>query len=127
MPPSWKSASRAFSGAKPGAVGQGIGPARHDHVADDPGTGQLLTGSLVHYALPRADHLPEIESRFIEMPCRNTPLGAKGAGKADAIAAPAAVMNALMDALAPAGATRLDMPATPLALWQALRHAKQRE
>jgi carbon-monoxide dehydrogenase large subunit len=86
-----------------------------------------LTGSLVDYALPRADHMPPIECRFIEVPCRSNPLGVKGAGEAGAIAAPAAVMNALMDALAPVGVTRLDMPATPLAIWQALRDAKQRD
>jgi aerobic carbon-monoxide dehydrogenase large subunit len=110
-----------------GGLAQGIGQALHEHVVYDPDSGQLLTGSLVDYALPRADHMPEIECRFIEVPCRSNPLGVKGAGEAGAIAAPATVMNALMDALAPAGVTRLDMPATPLAIWQALRDAKQRD
>ena len=110
-----------------GGVAQGIGQALHEHVFYDPDSGQLLTGSLIDYALPRADHFPDIECRFIEIPCRSNPLGIKGAGEAGAVAAPAAVMNALMDALAPAGVTGLDMPATPLAIWQALRDAKQRD
>ena len=110
-----------------GGLAQGIGQALHEHVVYDPQSAQLLTGSLIDYTLPRADHLPEIECRFIEVPCRSNPMGVKGAGEAGAIAAPAAVMNALMDALAPAGVTALDMPATPLAIWQALRDAKQRD
>ena len=104
-------------------VAQGLGQALHEHVAYDPDSGQLLSGSLVDHTLPRADHLPDIECRFIEVPCRTNPLGSKGAGEAGAIAAPAAVMNALMDALAPRGVAHIDMPATPLAVWQALRDA----
>jgi carbon-monoxide dehydrogenase large subunit len=106
-----------------GGVAQGVGQALHEHVVYDPASGQLLSGSLVDYTLPRADHLPDIECRFIEIPCRTNPLGIKGAGEAGAIAAPAAVMNALMDALAPRGVTHVDMPATPLAVWQALQDA----
>jgi carbon-monoxide dehydrogenase large subunit len=106
-----------------GGVAQGIGQALHEHVVYDPESGQLLSGSLVDYTLPRADHLPDIECRFIEVPCRTNPLGVKGAGEAGAIAAPAAVMNALMDALAPRGVAHIDMPATPLAVWQALQDA----
>ena len=104
-----------------GGVAQGLGQALHEHVIYDPESGQLLSGSLVDYTLPRADHLPDIECRFIEVPCRTNPLGIKGAGEAGAIAAPAAVMNALIDALAPRGVTHIDMPATPLAVWQALQ------
>lgn len=108
-----------------GGVAQGLGQALHEHVVYDPDSGQLLSGSLVDYTLPRADHLPNIECRFIEVPCRTNPLGIKGAGEAGAIAAPAAVMNALMDALAPQGITHLDMPATPLAVWQALQNPER--
>ncbi len=108
-----------------GGVAQGLGQALHEHVVYDPGSGQLLSGSLVDYTLPRADHLPDIECRFIEVPCRTNPLGVKGAGEAGAIAAPAAVMNALMDALAPRGVAHIDMPATPLAVWQALQDARK--
>jgi carbon-monoxide dehydrogenase large subunit len=108
-----------------GGVAQGIGQALLERVAYEPESGQLLSGSLVDYALPRADHMPDMTCRFVEIPCRNNPLGIKGAGEAGAIAAPAAVMNALMDALAPQGVARLDMPATPLAIWQALLQARQ--
>ncbi len=108
-----------------GGVAQGIGQALHEHVVYDPESGQLLSGSLVDYTLPRADHLPDIECRFVEVPCRSNPLGIKGAGEAGAIAAPAAVMNALMDALAPRGVAHIDMPATPLAVWQALQNARK--
>ncbi len=108
-----------------GGVAQGIGQALHEHVVYDPESGQLLSGSLVDYTLPRADHLPDIECHFIEVPCRSNPLGIKGAGEAGAIAAPAAVMNALMDALAPRGVRHIDMPATPLAVWQALQNARK--
>jgi carbon-monoxide dehydrogenase large subunit len=105
-----------------GGVAQGLGQALHEHVVYDPESGQLLSGSLVDYTLPRADHMPHIDCRFIEVPCRTNPLGIKGAGEAGAIAAPAAVMNALADALAPRGVTQIDMPATPLAIWQALQN-----
>jgi carbon-monoxide dehydrogenase large subunit len=108
-----------------GGVAQGLGQALHEHVVYDPDSGQLLTGSLVDYTLPRADHLPSIECRFVEVPCRTNPLGIKGAGEAGAIAAPAAIMNALMNAVAPRGVARLDMPATPLAIWQALQNARK--
>jgi carbon-monoxide dehydrogenase large subunit len=108
-----------------GGVAQGIGQALHEHVVYDPDSGQLLSGSQVDYTLPRADHLPNIACRFIEVPCRSNPLGVKGAGEAGAIAAPAAVMNALMDALAPRGVAHIDMPATPLAVWQALQDARK--
>ena len=108
-----------------GGVVQGLGQALHEHVVYDPDSGQLLSGSLVDYTLPRADHLPAIECRFIEVPCRTNPLGIKGAGEAGAIAAPAAVMNALADALAPRGVAHIDMPATPLAVWQALQNARK--
>jgi carbon-monoxide dehydrogenase large subunit len=108
-----------------GGVAQGLGQALHEHVVYDPESGQLLSGSLVDYALPRADHLPRIECRFVEVPCRTNPLGIKGAGEAGAIAAPAAVMNALMNALAPRGVTHLDMPATPMIVWQALQNSRK--
>ncbi|MGH6894431.1 MAG: xanthine dehydrogenase family protein molybdopterin-binding subunit [Dongiaceae bacterium] len=108
-----------------GGVAQGIGQALHEHVVYDRESGQLLSGSLVDCTLPRADHLPDIECRFVEVPCRSNPLGIKGAGEAGAIAAPAAIMNALMDALAPRGVAHIDMPATPLAVWQALQNARK--
>ncbi len=76
------------------------------------------------YALPRAADLPDIEVEFIEIPCATNPLGVKGAGEAGAVGSPPAVMNAIIDALAEAGVTELDMPATPERVWQALAMAR---
>ena len=75
------------------------------------------------YALPRADDLPDIEVELIEVPCETNPLGVKGAGEAGAVGSPPAMMNALVDALADAGVTHIDMPATPERVWRALEAA----
>jgi carbon-monoxide dehydrogenase large subunit len=78
------------------------------------------------YALPRASDLPYFESELDEsQPCTHNPLGAKGCGESGTIAAPAAVMAALLDALAPYGVTDLEMPATPQRIWQAIMQAKE--
>jgi carbon-monoxide dehydrogenase large subunit len=77
------------------------------------------------YALPRAGDLPLIESEFDEsQPCTHNPLGAKGAGEAGAIAAPAAIVSAVLDALAPLGLTELEMPLTSEAVWRAISSAR---
>ena len=73
--------------------------------------------------MPRATALPAFETERLASPCSTNPLGAKGAGEAGTFAAPAAIANACADALAQAGGGRFDMPASPLALWQALRRA----
>ena len=76
------------------------------------------------YALPRAGDLPAFEIDLIEdLPCATNPMGVKGAGEAGSIGAPPAVMNALVDALAPLGVRHIDMPATPERVWQAIRQA----
>ena len=100
-----------------GAV-QGIGQALLEHALFDPHSAQPLTASLIDYALPRAEHIPEIDFSTIEIPCRTHPLGIKGAGEAGTIGAAPAVINALADAL---GVRHMDMPATPLAIWTLLR------
>ena len=83
--------------------------------------GQLLSGSLMDYGLPRADDMPDIDFTYHQdAPCRTNALGIKGAGEAGAVGAPPAVMNAILDALATRGVTHLDMPATPEAIWRAL-------
>lgn len=112
-----------LTGQIEGGIVQGIGQALLEYCHYDPETGQLLTGSLMDYALPRADHVPPIRCEFICTPCTTNPLGIKGAGEAGTIAAPAAVMNALMDALASKGVRHIDMPATPLRIWQAIQSA----
>lgn len=99
-----------------GGVAQGIGQALHERTVYDE-NGQLLSGSLMDYALPRADNLPFLTFRTNVVPCRTNPMGVKGAGEAGAIGAPPAVINAVVDALSDHGVTHVDMPATPEALW----------
>jgi carbon-monoxide dehydrogenase large subunit len=76
------------------------------------------------YALPRASDLPDIDVDLIEVPCETNPMGVKGAGEAGAVGSPPALINALVDALAGAGVTSIDMPATPEVIWAALGGAK---
>jgi carbon-monoxide dehydrogenase large subunit len=107
-----------------GGVAQGVGQALLERCAYDE-NGQLLSGSFLDYALPRADEVPQIMSEFDEtQPCTHNPLGAKGCGEAGSIAAPAAVVNAVIDALAPLGITDIDMPLTPERVWQAIQAAR---
>ena len=103
-----------------GGVTQGFGQAVLERTAYDPDSGQLLSGSFMDYALPRAGDLPDIEVELVEVPCQTNPLGVKGAGEAGAVGSPPAVMNAILDALGGDGAARLDMPATPERVWRAL-------
>ncbi len=105
-----------------GGVAQGIGQALLEEAVYDPGSGQLLSGSFMDYAMPRADTAPAIDFSMLPVPCRTNPMGMKGAGEAGAIGAPPAVINALVDALAPLGIRHVDMPATPQRLWR-LIHA----
>jgi carbon-monoxide dehydrogenase large subunit len=107
-----------------GGLCQGIGQAMLEHCIYDNESGQLLTGSLMDYALPRADDVPTFKVATKVTPCTHNPLGAKGCGEAGAIGAPAALMNAVMDALSGAGVTHLDMPASPHRVWQAIQGAK---
>ncbi len=108
-----------------GGVAQGVGQAMLEHCVFDPDTGQLVTGSLADYCLPRAEDLPAIEFAYNIVPCRTNPLGIKGAGEAGAIGAPPALVNAVVDALAPLGIDRLDMPLTPERVWRAIQAAKK--
>ncbi len=103
-----------------GGVAQGIGQALLEEAAFDRETGQPLTASFADYALPRAADLPAIDVAFNTVPCATNPLGAKGAGEAGAIGACPAVINAVVDALAPFGVRHIDMPATPERVWRAL-------
>ena len=103
-----------------GGVAQGFGQAVLEHTAYDPDSGQLLSGSLMDYALPRASDLPDIEVDLIEVPCASNPLGVKGAGEAGAVGSPPAVINALVDAL---NGRAIDMPATPERVWKLLQAA----
>jgi len=106
-----------LAGQVHGGIAQGIGQALHEYAAFDQ-QGQLVAGSLMDYALPRAADLPRFDLHFRNIPCSNNFLGVKGSGEAGAIGAPQAVIAALTDAL---GVTHIDMPATPQAIWEALR------
>jgi carbon-monoxide dehydrogenase large subunit len=106
-----------------GGVAQGIGQALLEHTVYDSGSGQLLSGSLMDYALPRADDLPPFDITLAELPTSANPLGVKGSGQAGCIAAPQTIINAVVDALAPLGIDHIDMPATPERVWRAIRAA----
>lgn len=103
-----------------GGVAQGFGQAMMERTEFDAESGQLLSGSFMDYALPRANDLPDIEVDLIEVPCGTNPLGVKGAGEAGAVGSPPALINALIDAL---DGKVIDMPATPESVWRALRAA----
>ncbi|MEM8648293.1 MAG: molybdopterin cofactor-binding domain-containing protein, partial [Pseudomonadota bacterium] len=106
-----------------GGTAQGIGQALLEGCVYDT-QGQLISGSLMDYALPRADDLPDFSCLFNNVPCPTNPLGVKGCGEAGAVPAPAAVINAIVDALAEDGVRHVAMPASPLKVWQALQVAR---
>ena len=106
-----------------GGLAQGIGQAVMENVAFDRDTGQLLAGSFMDYCMPRADDLPSFELAFNAVPTPTNPIGAKGAGEAGAVGALPAMMNAVVDALAPLGVEHVAMPATPECIWRAIRDA----
>jgi carbon-monoxide dehydrogenase large subunit len=105
-----------------GGVVQGIGQALLERTVYDE-SGQLLSGSFMDYALPRADDLPMLDVAFHPVPTPSNPLGVKGCGEAGVTGALPAIMNAVTDALASAGADPVDMPATPERIWRALASA----
>ncbi|MBI2461438.1 MAG: molybdopterin-dependent oxidoreductase, partial [Candidatus Rokubacteria bacterium] len=105
-----------------GGLAQGIGQALWEAAAYDE-TGQLITGSLMDYAIPKADDLPGFETGHTVTPSPRTALGVKGIGEAATIGSTPAVANAVMDALAPLGVQHLDLPLAPARVWAALRAA----
>ncbi|PYN91537.1 MAG: carbon monoxide dehydrogenase [Candidatus Rokuibacteriota bacterium] len=111
-------------GQQHGSVAQGIGQALIERCVYDSTTGQLLSGSLLDYAIPRADDLPSITVVSRDVPSPTNPLGVKGAGEGGTVGAPGAVINAILDALAPLGVTHIDMPATPERVWRAIQDAR---
>jgi len=111
------------NGQQHGGVAQGIGQALYEHAVYDAGSAQLVTGSFMDYVMPRADMLPNFEIALEEVPCKTNPIGVKGIGESGTIGAPPVVINALIDALSPLGIDRIDMPATPGRVWQAIRKA----
>jgi carbon-monoxide dehydrogenase large subunit len=109
-----------------GGIAQGIGQLLREDISFDPETGQLVTGSFMDYAMPRAADIPMMQCATNPVPTRTNPLGVKGAGEAGAVGAMPAVGNALIDALKPFGVRDLPMPATPERIWRAIRDAPSR-
>jgi carbon-monoxide dehydrogenase large subunit len=107
-----------------GALAMGFGQAIFEHTVYQPGSGQLLSGSLLDYALPRASDMPPIDLAVDQSaPCLSNPLGAKGAAEGGTVGAPPVVINAILDALRPLGVEHIQMPATPERVWQAIQEA----
>jgi carbon-monoxide dehydrogenase large subunit len=103
-----------------GALAQGLGQALGEHMHYD-SAGQLLTASFMDYAMPRASSVPSFVLAFNEEPCLTNPLGVKGAGEGGCVAAPPVVVNALLNALHPAGIRHIDMPVTAPRIWKAMQ------
>jgi aerobic carbon-monoxide dehydrogenase large subunit len=111
------------AGQAHGGIAQGVGQALMESVVYD-ADGQMLTGSYMDYGLPRASDLPGLGFESHPVPARTNPLGAKGCGEAGCAGSLPAVMNALVDALSEFGIGHIDMPATPLRIWQAIQEAR---
>ena len=115
-----------YHGQMHGGIAQGIGQALLEDIRFAPDSGQLLTGSLMDYALPRADDLSPIEVASLPRPTASNPLGTKGVGESGPTGALPATMSAVLDALAPLGVEDVAMPATPERIWRAIRKARPR-
>jgi aerobic carbon-monoxide dehydrogenase large subunit len=107
-----------------GALAQGIGQALYEEVIYDQ-DGQLLTGTLLDYSLPIAKQLPDFVTDLVETPSPLNPLGVKGVGEAGCIGAPPAIVNAVLDALAPLGIESIDMPLKPEKVWAVIQEARR--
>ena len=108
-----------------GGVVQGIGQALMENVVYD-SDGQLITGSFMDYAMPRAKHAPSFVVENHPVPAKTNPLGTKGCGEAGCAGGLASVMNAMVDALAERGITHIDMPASPARVWELLQNGAER-
>ncbi|HXQ52469.1 MAG TPA: xanthine dehydrogenase family protein molybdopterin-binding subunit [Stellaceae bacterium] len=106
-----------------GAIAQGVGQALLEECAIDPGTGQVLAGSLMDYAMPRAGDLPSFGTEIVEVLSPTNPLGIKAGGEGGTTPALAVVTSAILDALAPLGVRDIPMPATPFTIWRAIKDA----
>ena len=106
-----------------GGIVQGVGQALFESAVYDETSGQLLSGSLMDYCMPRADSIPPMTVKTHSTLCTHTPMGVKGCGEVGTIGSPAAVMNAVVDALAHLGVSHVDMPATPNRIWRVIQNA----
>jgi carbon-monoxide dehydrogenase large subunit len=108
-----------------GGLVQGIGQALMEDCRYDPASAQFLSATFMDYCMPRADDVPSFQLASQETPCPNNPLGVKGAGESGTIGAPVAVANAVVDALWHLGIRHIDMPLTPMRVWQAIQTARR--
>ncbi|HVA14181.1 MAG TPA: molybdopterin cofactor-binding domain-containing protein, partial [Stellaceae bacterium] len=113
-------------GQSHGSIAHGVGEALSEQCVSDPQSGQKLTGSFLDYGMPRAGDLPSLRTEIVEMLSPTNPLGIKSAGEGPTTAAPAAVVNAIVDALSGLGVHDLPLPATPSAVWRAIEKARTR-
>jgi carbon-monoxide dehydrogenase large subunit len=104
-----------------GGVAQGLGQALKEHMIYDPDSGQVLTGSFMDYAMPRAFDMPAMQVHSQGVACTTNPLGVKGVGEAGTTAAPCAIVNAVINALPPGAPDHIDMPLTLEKVWRAIR------
>ena len=109
-----------------GAIAQGVGQALWEQCVVDPDSGQVMTGSFMDYAMPRADILPSFATELMEVPSPTNPLGVRAGGEGGTTPALAAVINAIVDALREFGVTHMEMPATPERVWRAIQDGKAR-
>jgi carbon-monoxide dehydrogenase large subunit len=109
-----------------GGLAQGIGQALTENAVYDPESGQILAGSFMDYGIPRADDLIQFEGELdVSQPCTHNPLGAKGCGESGSIGSPAALASAVLDALGPLGVIDIDIPLTPLRVWETIQAAER--
>jgi carbon-monoxide dehydrogenase large subunit len=108
-----------------GGIVQGVGQALYENCYYDPSSGQLLAGTLMDYAMPRADQFPSFVTHISEVPSTTHPLGLRPAGEGGTTPALAVVVNAVVDALAEFGVRHVEMPATPERIWRAIREARK--
>ncbi|MAZ84520.1 MAG: carbon monoxide dehydrogenase [Hoeflea sp.] len=109
-----------------GGIVQGVGQALFEHGVYDEQSGQLMSGSFMDYCMPRADNLPNMVIQPHSTTCAHTPMGVKGCGECGTIGSPAAVINAVVDALKPLGVSHVDMPASPNRIWNIINHSSVR-
>ena len=107
-----------------GAAAQGIGQAMLEAIEYDPKSAQLLTGSFMDYAMPRADNMPSFKTLVTEIPASSHPYGIRPGGEGGTTPALGLVINAIVDALSDYGVTHIEMPATPERVWRAIQDAK---
>ncbi|MEQ8347509.1 MAG: xanthine dehydrogenase family protein molybdopterin-binding subunit [Sneathiellaceae bacterium] len=118
---------RLCEGQIHGAVAMGIGESLMERICMDEGGGQLLSGSFLDYAMPRADHMPPLETAFRPVPCTTNPGGFKGAGEGGTVGSLSTLKHAVLDALAPLGVRDIEKPMTSQRIWQAVAAARARD